>query len=128
MPAARRRSMRCSSDETFGRQSFGGGFAVLEALYLGWIMVWEFAGFDVVPRHLQETEAHQVGTERHTEKNNPARQFKIGRNLVGRIKPDDEFSAHGADNKGEEGAGEQAEQYDLLLLGWRQHVDDDIDA
>src|SRR5256885_12517487 len=61
------------------------------------VMMRQVAGSPVRPYHLQEAEAHQIRAERNAGIDQPARQFEIGRNLVGVHQLIDEFGAHGAD-------------------------------
>jgi hypothetical protein len=92
----------------------------------------QFPGLEERPGDLEEAEAHQIGAERDAQVDEPARQFEVGRDLVGANQGVDEFRPHGADDEGEQRPTEQAEQNHLLATHRRklvdQHVDADMDA
>mgnify|MGYP006173457605 CR=1 FL=1 len=49
----------------------------VDAFDMGVVVVRQFARIEVVVSHLQEAEAHQIGTERHAKEDRPARYFEI---------------------------------------------------
>ena len=79
-------------------RSPGRGRALDDTFDMARIVMRQLAGAPERPRHLQEAEAHQVGAERHAQEDDPARHLHVGRDLLGRIEPDDEFGAHRADH------------------------------
>src|SRR5437879_13440267 len=88
----------------------------------------QLAGEEVIPRDLQEAEAHQIRAERNAEVDEPARYLEVRRYLVGIVKPVDELRAHGADHGGEEGAAQQTEQHDRILPRRLDLIDHDVNA
>src|SRR4029078_12175274 len=92
------------------------------------IMMRQLAGAPERKGDLQETEAHQIGAERHAEEDDPARQLHVWPKMIGRVKLDYEFGAHGADDGREKSAAEQTEKDDLLAPLRLQHVDHDVDT
>ena len=105
---------------------------LLDALDVRDVMVRQLAGARERPRDLQEAEAHQVGAERDAQVDDPLRHLEVGRHRVGVRDVPDEGRAERADDAGEHGAGEQAEQHVHLARAGGQpvdhHVDADVDA
>src|SRR3984957_11247563 len=92
----------------------------------------QLTGPEVMPADLKEAEAHQIEAERDAAVDDPARNLEIRRDLIGTHQFEYELRAHGADNRGEQRATEQAEQNDALapvvVEPLDQHVDADMDA
>src|ERR1700733_14261222 len=101
-----RPKMRAALISGFSHRNRRSGRHHLDAIDIGGVVMRQFAGPEVLPAHLKEAEAHQIGTERNAGIDDPTRDLQVGRNLVGAHQLKDKLRTHGADERREQRAAE----------------------
>src|SRR5712692_6028151 len=100
----------------------------LDTLDVTGIVMRQFTRAPERPGHLQEAEAHQIRAERHAQKDDPARQFHVGRDLFGGVESDHKHGAHRSHDEGEQRPAKQPEQDNLFANFGAELIDDHINA